>query len=119
MSIICSATRNILAATPLAERRFRGLAFGGGGGAGVGGVAATPLLNSSTPPNQLKQGCSEKSLMSVIFPLAIPVPEMAAPTFNFLWAPGSFRFFLLGNPHAHKIPRFRGGGVGVFWKGGG
>ena len=30
---------------------------------------------------------------------------MAAPI---LWAPGIFWFFLLENPHAHKIPPFRG-----------
>ena len=31
-------------------------------------------------------------------------------------APGIFGFFLLENPHAHKIPPFRGGGGGVgFW----
>ena len=52
---------------------------------------------------------SEKNLMSVIFPPAIPGPEMAAPTF---WAPGIFWFLLLENPHAHKIPPFRGGGGG-------
>ena len=34
---------------------------------------------------------------------------MAAPI---LWAPGIFWFFLLENPHAHKIPPFRGGGGG-------
>ena len=47
-----------------------------------------------------------KILMSVIFPSAILGPEMAAPI---LWAPGIFWFFLLENPHAHKIPPFRGG----------
>ena len=40
---------------------------------------------------------------------------MAAPI---LWAPGIFGFFLLENPHAHKIPPF-GGGSWFFWKGGG
>ena len=45
-------------------------------------------------------------------------PEMAAPI---LWAPGISGFFLLEkfNPHAHKIPPFRGGGSWFFWKGGG
>ena len=38
-------------------------------------------------------------------------PEMAAPI---LWAPGIFWFFLQENPHAHKIPPFRGGGSGFF-----
>ena len=47
--------------------------------------------------------------MSVIFPLAILGPEIAVPI---LWAPVFFWFFLLENPHAHKIPRFRGGGGG-------
>ena len=43
---------------------------------------------------------------------------MAAPI---LWAPGIFRFFLLENPHAHKISPFRGGrGVlGFVGRGGG
>ena len=53
--------------------------------------------------------------MPVIFPHVILGPEMAAPI---LWAPGIFWFFLLQNPHAHKIPRFRAGGVGSFGKGG-
>ena len=39
---------------------------------------------------------------------------MAAPI---LRAPGIFWFFLLKNPHAHKIPPFRGG-FWVFLKGG-
>ena len=52
--------------------------------------------------------------MSVIFPPAILGPEMAAPI---LWAPGNFWFFLLENPHADKIPHFRGELVFV-WKGG-
>ena len=43
--------------------------------------------------------------MSVNFPLAILGPEMAAPI---LRAPGIFWSFLLENPHAHKIPSFRG-----------
>ena len=41
-------------------------------------------------------------------------PEMAAPI---LWAPGIFWFFLLENPHAHKIPPFKGGVLG-FLEGG-
>ena len=53
--------------------------------------------------------------MSIKFPPAILGPEMAAPI---LWAPGMFGFFLLENPHAHKIPPFRGGVV-VFLEGGG
>ena len=41
-------------------------------------------------------------------------PEMAAPI---LWAPGTFWFFLLENPHAHKISSFRrGGGVLGFFR---
>ena len=41
---------------------------------------------------------------------------MTAPI---LWAPGIF-VLSAGNPHAHKIPRFRGGqGSWVFWTGGG
>ena len=39
---------------------------------------------------------------------------MAAPIF---WAPGIIWFFPLENPHAHKIPPFRGG-LGVSWNGG-
>ena len=34
-----------------------------------------------------------------------------------LWAPGVFWFFLLENPRAHKIPPFRGEGLGFSWKG--
>ena len=57
-----------------------------------------------------------KSMVSKKFPPAILGPEMAAPI---LWAPGIFWFFLLENPHAHKIPLFRGGGVmGFFGRGG-
>ena len=56
----------------------------------------------------------KKNLMSIIFPPAILGPEMAAPI---LWAPGIFWFFLLENPRAHKIPRFRGGSW-VFLEGG-
>ena len=41
---------------------------------------------------------------------------MAAPI---LWAPGKIAFFLQGNRHAHKIPRFRGGRYFVFFLGGG
>ena len=41
---------------------------------------------------------------------------MAAPI---LWAPGILWFFLLENPHAHKIPRFRGGELVFFLEGGG
>ena len=36
-----------------------------------------------------------------------------------LWAPGIFWFFLLENPHAYKIPLFRGGVLGFFKGGGG
>ena len=56
-----------------------------------------------------------KRIMPVLLPPAILGPEMAAPS---LWAPGIFWLFLLQNPHAHKIPRFREGGVGGLWKGG-
>ena len=52
--------------------------------------------------------------MSIKLPPAILGPEMAVPI---LWAPGIFWFFLLENPHAHKIPPFRGGG-GVLRRGG-
>ena len=52
--------------------------------------------------------------MSIKFPPVILEPEMAAPI---LWAPGIFWFFLLENPHAHKIPPFRGG-FWVFLEGG-
>ena len=44
-------------------------------------------------------------------------PEMAAPI---LWASSIVWFFLLENPHAHKIPPFAGGGGWVlgFFRGG-
>ena len=54
-----------------------------------------------------------KSVMFIKFPPVILGPEMAA---RILWAPGIFWFFLLENPHAHKIPPF--GGSWFFWKGG-
>ena len=57
----------------------------------------------------------KKSVISIKFPPVILGPEMAAPI---LWAPGIFWFFLLENPHAHKIHRFRGGVVGFFRRGG-
>ena len=57
-----------------------------------------------------------KSVMSIKFPPAILGPEMAAPI---LWAPGTFWFFLLENPNAHKIPPVRGGIVGFLEGGGG
>ena len=41
---------------------------------------------------------------------------MAAPI---SWAPGIFLFFRLENPHAHKIPRVRGGGRAFSGRGGG
>ena len=46
--------------------------------------------------------------MSIKFPPVILGPEMAGPI---LWAPGIFGFFLPENPHAQKIPPFRGGWV--------
>ena len=49
--------------------------------------------------------------MSIKSPPVILGPEMAVPI---LWAPGTFGFFLLENPHAHKIPPFRGGGGGCW-----
>ena len=55
-------------------------------------------------------------MVSIKFPTAILGPEMAAPI---LWAAGIFWSFLLENPHAHKIPPFRGGGVLGFLEGGG
>ena len=54
--------------------------------------------------------------MSIKFLPAILGPEMAAPI---LWAPGILGFFLLENPHAHKIPPFFGGGVLGFFRRGG
>ena len=47
--------------------------------------------------------------MSIKYPPVILGPDMAAPI---LWESGIFWFFLLENPHAHKIPLFRGGGSG-------
>ena len=49
--------------------------------------------------------------MSVIFLPAILGPDMTA---LILWAPGIFWFFLLENPHAHKIPPVRRVGSGLF-----
>ena len=57
-----------------------------------------------------------KSVVSIKFPPVILEPEMDAPI---LWAPGIFGFFLLENPHAHKIPPFRGGCLGFFFRRGG
>ena len=54
-------------------------------------------------------------MVSIKFPPVILGPEMAAPI---LWAPGIFGLFLMKNPHAHKIPPFRGG-VLCFLGGGG
>ena len=54
-------------------------------------------------------------MVSIKFPPIILGPEMAAPI---LWAPGIFAFFLLENPHAHKIPPFRGGVLGFSRRGG-
>ena len=62
-----------------------------------------------------KERIVRKSVVSIKFPPVILGPEMAAPI---LWAPGIFWFFLLENPHAHKIPPFRGG-FWVFSEGGG
>ena len=56
-----------------------------------------------------------KSVVSIKFPPVILGPEMAAPI---LWAPGIFWFFLLENPHAHKIPPFGGGVLGFSRRGG-
>ena len=53
--------------------------------------------------------------MSVKFLSAILGPEMAAPI---LWTPGKMRPFCRKN-HVHKIPRLRGGGIWVFFWGGG
>ena len=74
-------------------------------------------LNNHQATFELRHWCIyQKSVMSIRFPPVILGPEVAAPI---LWAPGFFFwFFLLENPHAHKIPPFRGGGVGFFWKGG-
>ena len=54
--------------------------------------------------------------MSIKFPPVILGPEMAAPI---LWAPGIFWFFLLENPHAHKILLLGGGGCWGLLEGGG
>ena len=62
----------------------------------------------SNPPKPEKSSCES------IFLPAILGPEMAAPI---VWAPGILAFVLQENRHAHKIPRFRGGGV--FWLFGG
>ena len=55
-------------------------------------------------------------MVSIKFPPVILGPKLAAPI---LWAPGIFWFFLLENPHAHKIPPFRGGVLGFLEGGGG
>ena len=54
-------------------------------------------------------------MVSIKFPPVILTPETTTPI---LWAPGIFWFFLLKNPHAEKIPPFRGGS-GFFLEGGG
>ena len=59
---------------------------------------------------------TRKSVVSIKFPPVILGAEMAAPI---LWAPGIFWFFLLENPHAHKILPFRGGCWGFLEGGGG
>ena len=56
-----------------------------------------------------------KILVSIKFVSAILGPETAAPI---LWAPRISAFFLQGNLHVHKIPRFRGGGYLGFGGGG-
>ena len=56
-----------------------------------------------------------KSVVSIKLLPVILGPEMAA---TILWAPGIFGLFLLKNPHAHKIPLFRGGFWVFFRKGG-
>ena len=61
-----------------------------------------------------KKKKKKKNVMSIESPPAILGPEMAAPI---LWAPGIFWFFLLENPHAHKIPPFRGGVLGFLFMG--
>ena len=68
------------------------------------------FLDSSSVLDEFQS--ARKILMSAIFLPAILGPEMAAPI---SWAPGIFWFFLLENPHAHKIPPCRrGGGSGPF-----
>ena len=62
-----------------------------------------------------KHAMFRKSVVSIKFLPVILGPEMAAPI---LWAPGIFGLFLLENPHAHKIPPFRGGVLGFFRRGG-
>ena len=56
----------------------------------------------------------KKILVSVKFLSAILGPEMGA---SILWTPGKMRSFCRKN-HIHKIPRFRGGGIWVFFWGG-
>ena len=76
----------------------------------------TVSFSRFTPSRTMCLTSFRKSLMSVKFLPVILGPEMAAPI---LWAPGIFWFFLLENPHAHKILVLGGGrGRGFFWKGG-
>ena len=57
-------------------------------------------------PNFGKSPAPIKIELALPPPPAILGPEMGVPI---LWAPGIFCFFLLENPHAHKIPPFKGG----------
>ena len=71
--------------------------------------ADQPMVKQSKELEYVGFGSVRKSLMSIIFPPAILVPEMAVPI---LCAPGIFglSFFCWKEPHAQKIPRFRRGG---------
>ena len=81
------------------------LVLGGGGIWGFGGGGSADLIFMGA------RIFLRKSVVSIKFPPIILGPEMVAPI---LWAPGIFWFFLLENPHAHKIPPFKGGGSGFF-----
>ena len=70
-----------------------------------------PLVGTARPPESDKSSCPSNFLPAILG------PGMGAPI---LWAPGKIAFFLQENRHAHKIPRFKGGGglLGFFLGGG-
>ena len=59
------------------------------------------------PRDGLPNEALRKNLMSEIFPPLTLGPKLAAPI---LWRLRFLCFFLLEEPNAHKIPRFRVGG---------
>ena len=77
----------------------------------MGPISGGSLLE----PENGRDFSGRKILVSVKFLSAILGPEMGAPI---LWTPGKMLSFCR-KTHVHKIPRFRGGGILVFFFGGG